>query len=72
VEEIVMKKPKAVVDLLAVVDVCIEPSEAQARLLKSRGKGTLRKKDDREVNITGRGDHKDRGDREYRSKQSSE
>jgi hypothetical protein len=30
VEEIVMKKPKAVVDLLAVADVCIEPSEAQA------------------------------------------
>jgi hypothetical protein len=39
VEEIAMKKPKTVADLLAVVDVCIEASEAQARLLESRGKG---------------------------------
>jgi hypothetical protein len=29
VEEIVMKKPKMVADLLVVVDVCIEASEAQ-------------------------------------------
>jgi fructose 1,6-bisphosphatase len=28
VEEIIMKKPKTVADLLAVVDVCIEASEA--------------------------------------------
>jgi fructose 1,6-bisphosphatase len=28
VEEIAMKKPKTVVDLLAVADVCIEASEA--------------------------------------------
>jgi hypothetical protein len=30
VEEITMKKPRTVVDLLAVADVCIEASEAQA------------------------------------------
>jgi fructose 1,6-bisphosphatase len=36
VEEITMKKPKMVADLLTVADVCIE---AQARLLESRGKG---------------------------------
>jgi hypothetical protein len=35
VEEIAMKKPKTVVDLLAVVDVCIEASEARSRLLES-------------------------------------
>jgi hypothetical protein len=33
-----MKKPKTVGDMLAVVDVCIEASEARARLLESRGK----------------------------------
>jgi hypothetical protein len=36
VEEITMKKPRTVVDLLAVADVCIEASEAQARLLEFR------------------------------------
>jgi hypothetical protein len=30
VEEITMKKPKMVVDMLAVADVCIEASEAWA------------------------------------------
>jgi hypothetical protein len=50
VEEITMKKPKTVADLLAVAHVCIEASEARARLLESRGKGTSMKKDDREVN----------------------
>jgi hypothetical protein len=39
VEEIAMKKPKTIADLLAVTDVCIEASEAQARLLKSRARG---------------------------------
>jgi hypothetical protein len=34
VEEITMKKPRTVVDLLAVADVCIEASEAQARHLE--------------------------------------
>jgi hypothetical protein len=48
VEEIVMKKPKTVADLLAVIDVCIEPSETRTRLLKSWGKGTSRKKDGHE------------------------
>jgi hypothetical protein len=42
-----MKKPKTVADLLAIVDICIEASEARARLLESRGKGTSRKRDDR-------------------------
>jgi hypothetical protein len=35
VEEIAMKKPKIVVDLLAITDVCIEASEARAQLLES-------------------------------------
>jgi hypothetical protein len=39
VEEIAMKKPKMVADLLMVADVCIEASETRARLLESRGKG---------------------------------
>jgi hypothetical protein len=44
VEEIAMKKPRTVVDLLAVVDVCIEASEARVRLLESRSKGPSKKK----------------------------
>jgi hypothetical protein len=44
VEEIAMKKLKTVADLLAVADICIETSEARARLLESRGKGPSRKK----------------------------
>jgi hypothetical protein len=72
VEEIAIKKPKAVADLLVVTDVCIEASEAQARLLESHGKGPLRKKDDREVNTADRGDRKDHGDHGYRGKQSSD
>jgi hypothetical protein len=35
VEEIAMKKLKMVADLLAVIDVCIKASDAQARLLES-------------------------------------
>jgi hypothetical protein len=54
-----MKNPKTVADLLAVANVCIKASEAWSRLLESRGKGTSRKKDDREINTTDRGDHKD-------------
>jgi hypothetical protein len=72
VVEIAMKKPKTVADLLAVADVCIEAFEARAQLLESHGKGPSRKKDDREVNTADRGDWKDRGDREYRGKQSSD
>jgi hypothetical protein len=67
-EEVTMKKPKMVVDLLAVTNVCIDASEAQARLLESRGKGTSRKKDDREVNTADRGDRKDRVDCGYHGK----
>jgi hypothetical protein len=66
-EEIDMKKPKTVADLLAIADVCIEASEARARLLESRGNGPSKKKEDHEVNIADRGDHKDHG---YRGKQS--
>jgi hypothetical protein len=68
VEKIAMKKPKTVVDLLAVANICIEASEAQARLLESRGKGSSRKKEDWEINTTDRGDQKDRGERWYRRK----
>jgi hypothetical protein len=71
VEEITMKKSKTVADLLVVTDICIEASEAWVRLLESRGKGTSRKKEDREVIIADRGDHKDQGDHGYHSKQSS-
>jgi hypothetical protein len=71
-EEITMKKPKTMADLLAVADMCIEASEARARLLESWDKGPSRKKDNRKVNIADRGDHKDRGDRGYHKKQSSE
>jgi hypothetical protein len=60
-EEIAMKKPETVADLLLAVDVCIEASKAQAWLLKSCGKGPSRKKDDREVNTAERGDQRDRG-----------
>jgi hypothetical protein len=62
VEKIAMKKPKTVADLLAVADVCIEAFEARARLLESRGKGSARRKDDREVNIVERDDRKDHMD----------
>jgi hypothetical protein len=71
-EEIAMKKPKMVDDLLAVVDVCIEASEARARLLESHGKGPSKKRqDNREINTIDHGDHRDCGDRRYRNKQSS-
>jgi hypothetical protein len=61
-----MKKTRTVDDLLAVANVCIEASEARARLLESHGKGPSKKKqDDQEVNTTDRGDRKDRGDRGY-------
>jgi hypothetical protein len=66
VEEITMKKPKTLADMLIVAGVCIEASEAHARLLESRGKGPSKKKqDDREVNATDRGDHGDDEDRGY-------
>jgi hypothetical protein len=38
VEEIAMKKPKMVANLLAVVDTCIEASEARARLFESHAR----------------------------------
>jgi hypothetical protein len=72
VEKITMKKPKTVANMLTVVDVCIEASEAQAQLLETRGTGTSRKKEDREINTADRGDRKDRRDRRYHGKQSSE
>jgi hypothetical protein len=39
VEEITMKKLRIVADLLTVIDVCIEASEARAWQLESCGKG---------------------------------
>jgi hypothetical protein len=67
-----MKKPKMVADLLTVADVCIEASEAQARLLESRAKGPSRRRDDQEVNTAERGDQKDRGGYCHRGKQYSD
>jgi hypothetical protein len=61
VKEIAMKKPKTVVDLLAVPNVCIEAYEARAQLLETRGKGTSRKKEDREFNTADRGDQRTEG-----------
>jgi hypothetical protein len=42
VEEISMKKPMPVVDLLTVADICIEASEARTRLLESWVKGDIK------------------------------
>jgi hypothetical protein len=67
-EEIAMKKPKTVADLLTVADACIEAFEARARLLESRGKGSSRKRDDRKVNTAEQGDQKDRGGYRYHGK----
>jgi hypothetical protein len=73
VEEIAMKKPKMVADLLAVADTCIEAFETQARLLESRGKGPAKKKqDDREVNMTDRGDRRGHGYHRNRQQLSSD
>jgi hypothetical protein len=72
VEKIAMKKPKMVADLLVVANVCIKASEARARLLESHGKGSSRRRDDREVNTVERGDQKDRGGYRYRGKPSSD
>jgi hypothetical protein len=71
-EEIAMKKPKTMADLLSVADVCIEASEAWARLLESCGKGPARRKDDREVNTAEWRDLKDHRDQGFRGKQSSD
>jgi hypothetical protein len=76
VEEIAMKKPKMMVDLLTVADVCIEAFEDRARLLESHSKGPSRKKhDDRGVNTTDQGDRKDcrdHGDRGYHGQSSDQ
>jgi hypothetical protein len=72
VEEIAMKKPKTVADLLMVADVYIEASEARAQLLESRGKGPSRKRDDQEVNTVEREDQKDHGGHRYRRRQLSD
>jgi hypothetical protein len=64
--EVTMKKHRMVADLLVVIDVCIVAFKAWARLLESHGKGSSKKKqDDREVNTTDLGDHKDHRDRGY-------
>jgi hypothetical protein len=65
-EEIDTKKPKTVADLFTIADTCIKASKARARLLESHAKGPSKKKqDDREVNMTDRGDYKDCRDRGY-------
>jgi hypothetical protein len=52
-EEIAMKRPRTVVGLFVIADICIEAFEARAQLLESRRKGPAKKKqDDREVNTT--------------------
>jgi hypothetical protein len=68
VEEIAIKKTKTMVDLLTVVDICIEASEARAWLLESRNKGPPRKKqqDDREVNTVDRGDRGNHGNHQQK------
>jgi hypothetical protein len=67
-----MKKPKIVVDLLAVTDTCIKASKAWARLLESHGRWpSKKKKDNREVNTIDWRDRKDHGDRGFHGKQSS-
>jgi hypothetical protein len=71
-EEIAMKKPKTVADLLAVADICIEASEARARILESHGKGPSRKRNDWEDNTTERGYQKDCRGHRYHGKQSSD
>jgi hypothetical protein len=71
-EEIAMKKPKTVANLLTVADICIEAFETWAQLLESRGKGLSKRRDDRQVNTTERGDQKDHGGYRYRGKQSSD
>jgi hypothetical protein len=68
VEEITMKKPKMVAELLVVADICIEASKAWTQLLESRGKGPSRKKDDREVNTVQRGDQRHHEGYRYRGK----
>jgi hypothetical protein len=57
VEEITMKKPKMVVNLSIVADVCIEASEARAHLVESRNKGPSKNKqqEDWEVNTAHHG-----------------
>jgi hypothetical protein len=40
VEEIAMKKPKMVVDLLPIVNECIEASKVRAQFFDNRGKGS--------------------------------
>jgi hypothetical protein len=73
VEEIAMKKPKMVVDLLIIADTCIEVSEARAQLLESRSKGPSKKKQNNwEVNMTNQRDRKDHRDHGYCGKQPSD
>jgi hypothetical protein len=68
IEEIAMKKPKIVADLLFVADECIEASEAQARLLDTQNKGSSKKKqqEDYEVNTADHGNRKQPDQKETR------
>jgi hypothetical protein len=44
VEEITMKKPKTVANLLMIIDVCTESSKARTQLLEFCGKGPSKKR----------------------------
>jgi hypothetical protein len=70
-DEIFIKKPRTVTDLLTVADECNEASKIRARLLESHDKWPSKKKqDDQEVNTIDQGNHKDHRCRSYRGKQS--
>jgi hypothetical protein len=56
VEEIAMKKPNIMANLLVVADECNKASKAHARPLDHKGKGSKKKQEDREVDTIG---HKD-------------
>jgi hypothetical protein len=71
IEEIAMKNPRMVVDLLAVTNVCIEALEARVWPLESRNKGPSKKKKQeyQEVNTA---DCEDRGNYENRQQQPAD
>jgi hypothetical protein len=71
VEEIAMKKPKTVANLLAVADICVDAFEARDDFWSPGVRGPQGRRIVRstQLNLGGRKDREDRG---YRYKQSSE
>jgi hypothetical protein len=69
IEEISMKKPNPVVDLLAIAYECIKASMVRARLLHVQNKRSLKKKqqEDCDVNIVDRENWKEPEQKERRS-----